>query len=229
MSKVYEALQHAKRAKEATRTPAATPEMRALYRSLDTVFPGLEQKVIMFLGADERAGTSTVVGGLARVVAAERRNATVAILDANTLHPAQPQLFGISAVIGWDDVVNGTTPAANAIYRTHEQGLYVVPVSAAKAGTRQVINTADMASLLGVLRERFDLILIDCAAASRCPDSITLSRHTDGVVLVIAAESTRLAQAKTISEQITKAHGRVIGSVFNKRRYYLPELIAQRP
>jgi len=239
MSKLYEALQQAKRDRKVLpKPPLVDPaqvgaplgletEMLSLYRSLDNVFPGLNQKVILFLGAKGGEGVSTVVSSLARV-AAERLNRKVAILDADTLHPTQHRRFGVSPVVGWDDVLRGTEPAEKAFYRTNGNEVWVVPVSSARAGTVQVIDAPGMEVLFGALRERFDLVLIDCAPATVFPDSIALSRKTDGVVLVIEAESTRWPVAETVHQQITNTGGRVIGIVFNKRRYYIPEFIYQR-
>lgn len=238
MSKMYEALQQAKGDRQALRKPTFVDpaqvgvavrlgletEMLGLYRALDNVFPGLNQKVILFLGARGGEGTSTVVSNLARV-AAEHLNRKVAVLDTDTLHPTQHRLFGVSPVIGWDDVLRGTEPVEKALYRTNENELWVVPVSSARAGTVQVIDAPGMEGFFGALRERFDLVLIDCAPATAFPDSIALSRKADGMVLVIEAESTRWPVAETVCQQVTKAGGKVIGIVFNKRRYYIPEFV----
>jgi protein-tyrosine kinase len=253
MSKLYEALQQAKGERLALLqqpifvtpapvdvTPApviATPapagvtvapgletEMLNLYRSLDNVFPGLHQKVIVFIGVNGGEGASTVVSSLARV-ASECLNHKVAILDADTLHPKQHRLFGISPAAGWDDVLAWTQPAEKAFYPTSNDRLWVVPVSSARAGTAQVIDAPSMEDFFGVLRERFDLVLVDCAPTTMFPDSIALIKKADGVVLVIEAESTRGPVAETVRQQITSAGGRVIGAVLNKRRYYIPGII----
>jgi Mrp family chromosome partitioning ATPase len=241
MSKLYEALQQAKQDRkvlpkptlvEPARVEAAVAlsletEMLGLYRALDNVFPDLNHKVILFLGAKGGEGTSTVVSSLARVVA-ERLERKVAVLDTDTLHPTQHRLFGVSPVVGWDAVLRGTEPVDKALYKTNGNGLCVIPVSSAMAGTVQVIDMLGMEGFFGALRERFDLVFIDCAPATASPDSIALSHKADGVVLVIEAESTRWPVAETVCQQVTKAGGKVIGIVFNKRRYYIPEFIYQR-
>lgn len=246
MSKLYEALQQAKEdrlallqqpvfvdpvpikvAKAVGATVAALglkTEMLGLYRRLDNVFPGLHQKVILFLGVKGGEGVSTVVSCLARA-ASEHLNRKVAILDADILHPTQHRLFGVSPTVGWDDVLRGDQLAESVFYPTSSDRLWVVPVSSAKAGTVQVIDAPGMESFFWTLRERFDLVLIDATPATVFPDSIALSRKADGVVLVIEAESTRWPVVETIHQQITNAGGRVIGIVFNKRRYYIPKFI----
>lgn len=241
MSKMYEALQQAKGDKQSLRQPtfvaseqvgtvarlSLETEMLGLYHALNNALPDLKQKVILFLGARGGEGTSTVVSSLARV-AAEHLNHKVAILDIDTLHPTQHRLFGVNPGFGWDDVLRRAQPAEKAIYQTKEKGLYIVPLSSTKVGAVQVIDAPGMEVLFGALRERFDLVLIDCAPAAAFPDSIALSRKTDGVVLVIEAESTRWPVAETVCQQVTKAGGKAIGIVFNKRRYYIPKLLYNR-
>jgi Mrp family chromosome partitioning ATPase len=241
MSKLYQALQQAKVDRPALRqlnfvhstlatvvvSPGLETEMLGLYRALDNVFPGLHQKVILFLGAKGGEGTSTVVSGLARV-ASQHLNRKVAVLDADTLHPFQHRQFGVNPVIGWDDVLRGTQPAEKAFYLTNGDRLWVIPVSSARAGTVQVIDAPGIEVFFGTLRERFDLVLIDGAPATVLSDSIALSRKVDGVVLVIGAESTRWPVAKSVQQQIAHAGGRMLGAVLNKRRYYIPEFIYNR-
>lgn len=241
MSKMYEALQQANGDRQALRQPPLVDpsrvgaaaalgletEMLSLYRALDNAFPGLNQKVILFLGAQGGEGTSTVVSNLAWV-AAERLKRKVVVLDTDTLHPTQHRLLGIIPAVGWDDVLRGVKPAEKAFYQTNRDRLCVVPVSSARAGTVQVIDAPGMEDFLGALRECFDLVLIDCAPATVSPDSIALCRKADGVVLVIEAESTRWPVAETVHKQITNAGGKVVGIVFNKRRYYIPGFVYKR-
>ena len=241
MSKLYEALLQAKRDKTTLHDPSLSApsrdgsairleldtEMIALYHSLDNAFPGLDRKVVLFIGVKGGEGTSTVVSSLARV-AAERFHRKVAVIDANTTHPTQHRLFGISPTVGWDDVLRGIEPTERALYPAVSDRLWIIPVSAAGARTDQVIGTHGIEAFFRALRERVDLVLIDGAPAMVFPDSVAFSGKANGVVLVIEAESTRWPVSQSVHHQITKAGGRVIGIVLNKRRYYIPEFVYRR-
>lgn len=241
MSKVYEAMQEARRDRKLPKTEVEVSlptrwvpeeilfesEMLGLYRSLDNIFPGLNQKVLMFLGAKGGEGVSTVVKCLARV-AAERFNRNIVILDANTQCPTQHKRFGIDRTVGWSDVLKGTAVTEQSIYPTHDKRISVVPASSVCRETNNIIDVSGMSDIFEALRKRFDLVLVDCAPAGECPDSITLGRQADGVVLVLEAESTRSPVVETIIQQVTMVGGRVIGAVLNKRRYYIPSFIYSR-
>jgi capsular exopolysaccharide synthesis family protein len=240
MSKLFEAMEQVHRERSSLR-PAPTTQLRVvpprssgfeaemltLYRALEGHLGELDQKVILFLGVKAGEGTSTVVSNLARV-AAEQFDRKVVVLDTDTLNPAQHRLFRVDRSAGWDDVLKRTQQLEMAIYATADDRVSVVPVSAAGAGNIRVIDAPAIADLFGALRDRFDLVLVDCAPATVFPDSLAIGPKADGVVLVLAAESTRWPVVQNVCHQVEKAEGRVVGVVFNKRRYYIPGSIYAR-
>ncbi len=78
------------------------------------------------------------------------------------------------------------------------------------------------------LREKYDLVLIDSSSAASSPDGIEIARRVDGVVLVVEAEKTRWQIVENLKEKIENSGGNILGVVFNKRRFYIPENIYQR-
>ena len=57
------------------------------------------------------------------------------------------------------------------------------------------------------------------------PDGPALVSQVDGVILVVEAEKTRWQVALSAKEKIIKSGGTILGTVFNKRKYYIPEYI----
>lgn len=234
MSKLFEGMKQVHRDRQSTcpaparqlRIVPAQPlgfeaELLTLYRSLDSHLGDLAQKVILFLGVQAGEGTSTVVSNLGRVVA-EQFNRKVAVLDADIANPVQHRLLAVTPSVGWDDVLTGGQPAEKSIYPTPEDRLSLVPVSTARAGSTRVIDAEAMQELFAALRERFDLILVDCAPATDAANGIALSQNADAVVLVLSPESTRWPVAQTVRLQVEQAGGRIVGAILNKRRFYIP-------
>jgi len=52
-----------------------------------------------------------------------------------------------------------------------------------------------------------------------------LSQKVDGIVLVVEAEKTRWPVVESVKERITRSGGKILGIVFNKRRYHIPKWI----
>ena len=78
------------------------------------------------------------------------------------------------------------------------------------------------------LRQKYDLVFIDSSSASSSPDGIEIARRVDGVVLVVEAEKTRWQVVENLKEKIENSGGNILGMVFNKRRFYIPESIYRR-
>jgi Mrp family chromosome partitioning ATPase len=78
------------------------------------------------------------------------------------------------------------------------------------------------------LRDRFDMIILDTPPATIYPDGLAMVRQVDGVILVVEAEKTRWPVALRVKEKITKNGGNLLGIVFNKRRFYIPEWLYKR-
>ncbi len=52
-----------------------------------------------------------------------------------------------------------------------------------------------------------------------------MASKVDGVILVVEAEKTKWRTARHVREQIERVGGNILGIVFNKRRYYIPQSI----
>ncbi|MGA7878754.1 MAG: hypothetical protein WCA08_24050 [Desulfoferrobacter sp.] len=78
------------------------------------------------------------------------------------------------------------------------------------------------------MRNRFSFIIIDSPPLADSPDGLAFAPHADGVILVLEAERTRSSVAESLKARISQVGGRIVGIVFNKRRYYIPPFIYKR-
>jgi protein-tyrosine kinase len=63
---------------------------------------------------------------------------------------------------------------------------------------------------------------------SRIPFNIALSRSVDGVLLVVEAEKSRKQTIATIKKRVLANGGNIVGIIFNKRKYHIPESVYKR-
>jgi len=243
MSKIFEALQVAqKESAEAGRKD--TPPVRIsrtehlpltaesdfenelvnLYQNIEACLPDLEKRTILFIGAREGEGTSTVVREFARV-AAKRLGKSVFLLDAEGQNPKEQHVFlHITPDSGWEEVTRDGA-VVETIANPERSDLQALPVT--RAVTLGPLNyySPDIRDYWESLKERYDLILIDGLPASVSPDGIEISRRVDGVVLVVEAEKTRWPVVESLKERILSVGGAILGIVFNKRRFHIPDAI----
>ena len=109
--------------------------------------------------------------------------------------------------------------------QVEESSLYVMPLFQRTMVTPRTLESAKGGGFWEPLKERFDLIIVDSPPAMMFPDGPSLVSHVDGVILVVEAEKTRWQVALSAKEKIIKSGGTILGIVFNKRKYYIPEYI----
>ena len=243
MGKIYEALEQAQRERTgvANRIPHPIPEdaqakstewgmdkeMALLYQQIDSLLHDSPRKVIQFIAAREGEGTSTVIREFARF-SAMMLGKSVFLLDADK--PDLPS--GIFADRtpedgGGNDPAN-TGTVEKDISRVDRSGASVCLIPQGSTFMQRHFYSPQIEDFWENLRQQFELVLIDSPSFEISPDGIAISRRVDGVVLVLEAEKTRWPVAENLKDQIRKNGGNLLGIVFNKRRFYIPEFLYKR-
>ena len=244
MSKIYDALERARKGTTSVEGPFAPPsislpvnpqscatdidmeqEMISLYQMIASALPDIDHPTVLFLGSRSNEGTSTIVRELAKAVSV-RMDKTVLLIDFDRSRPEQHVYTGIkpekvteSEGSGAKDLVDET------LCRVEESSLYVMPLFLRTIATPRVLNTAKGSDFWDPLKNRFDMVLVDSPPATMFPDGLALASQVDGVILVVEAEKTRWQVALNVKEKIIKNGGNLLGTVFNKRRHYIPQSI----
>lgn len=242
MTKIYEALENAKKGRKELEAPdiPLSPfpilpssgsdmeeEMISLHQSIKSILPEPKRKIIQFIGASGGEGTSTIAREFAQV-SALRFDETVLLVEANRHRPDQHLFFNLKPGQGWEEVIRNEEPIDKALYRVGNTNLFVSPISQSPSPDYQTFDSPKVTAFLEKLRNLFDLVLIDSSPASASPDGWGFIQKVDGVVLVLEAERTRWPVAQSVKERIIRRGGKVIGVIFNKRRYYVPKFIYKR-
>lgn len=206
MNKIYKAPEHARREKKGVEYPSKNSKLRmdkemiGLYQTIDSLLSHFPKKVIQFIGSRKGEGTSTIIREFARV-SATKFNKLVLIVDADGRKSNQHLFPNIKP--------------------EHRPACLLV-------STKQISDNQRFDTLWEKLRQRFDFILVDSPPATSTPDGLSISPKVDGVVLVLEAEKTRWPVAESVKAKIVQNGGRILGIVFNKRHYYIPEFIYKK-
>jgi Mrp family chromosome partitioning ATPase len=240
MGKIYEALEQAQRERagkekyfpdpppgntlDTPSEPSYHREMAILYQHIDSLLGGSPKKVIQFIAAREGEGTSTIVREFART-SATILGKSVFLFDADTpnTRPAPGETD-----TGYD-LRSGDPDAADAIVpRDPPASTAVCLIPQNSEGIRKHFYSPQIDTFWESLRQKFDLVVIDSPPFEISPDGLAISRRVDGVVLVLEAEKTRWPVAERLKEQVQSSGGNILGIVFNKRRYHIPEFVYKR-
>jgi hypothetical protein len=85
-----------------------------------------------------------------------------------------------------------------------------------------------LAGALSRFRQLYQYVLIDCPSLRETQDAIRLAPLVDGVVLVVEADRTQKEQLSYAERTVESAKGKILGLVFNKRSYLVPDWLSRR-
>ncbi len=97
------------------------------------------------------------------------------------------------------------------------------------AGRGEGLRTGlDWPSCLADLRREFEYAVIHGPTAAVSSEAAGLAQITDGIILVVGAQSTKKAAARTIKASLDGAQARILGIVLSDRKFPMPEGIYRR-
>lgn len=248
MSKIYDALQsaHKKRLAEADKRndkptisfsppftenkPETTSrfheesELLALAQNVATHLPSPHQNVIQFIGSQAGEGSSTLIREFALTVA-RHSSKPVLLVDADIKQPSQAQAFGLESKPPLDYALKENRPLDGVISQTEQSNLFLATLSSQFFRSLTERSSFHSTDMWKSARSRFSLILVDSSPASVSAEGLALCETVNGVVLVVAAEKTRAAVAQNVKKQILRREGNLLGIVYTKRKFHIPQSI----
>jgi len=181
---------------------------------------------VVFAGTEPNSGCSWMTARVAETLAAQGRG-SVCVVDCNLRSPGLHQQFGSENHHGLSDALTGNLPVREYTNRWSRHLWYVSCGAQAESGAA-LLGSERMRTRLAELRTVFDYVLIDAAALNTSNDAIVLGGLSDGVVLVLKANSSRRETARKAVHELQTANVRVLGAVLNQRTFPIPEGLYKR-
>ncbi len=196
-----------------------------LIGQVEIALPNMESRVLMLASSVNGEGTTDVAMGLGMTMAGELGRKT-AIVDCNVHHPEVHLRFGLPDV-GLGEYLTGRLSIEQALSNTVVPNLYIMPLG------RGVVSLAAfgderLEKLIAELRSNFDYVLIDAAPVGVYPECVIMCNKVDGIILVVRYGRTRREIVKRAKEIITRADGKVLGVVLNRRKFPIPEFLYRK-
>jgi polysaccharide biosynthesis transport protein len=131
----------------------------------------------------------------------------------------------------------GSDPVGHVVRTTPFRGLSLLTCGTLPTNASNLLSGVRMRSLLKVLTERYDLVVLDTPPVLATADAGILGSLADGVLLVVRAGQTDKAAAQRATSQLAGSGARVMGVVLNDPKgevsqfgdYYYPyEYVAEK-
>jgi capsular exopolysaccharide synthesis family protein len=142
-------------------------------------------KVVMITSALPDEGKTTFAVSFARSVAVSGEK--VILIDCDLRKPGIAKIFGVDPEPGllalFDDKASKVIKSS-AIRIDEESGMHFIPVTAKTSNPQDLLGSNHMKALLDVMRERYDLIVLDTPPVLAVSDSLVLSHHADATIFL---------------------------------------------
>lgn len=181
---------------------------------------------VAFCGANRGSGTTWVCATAAESLARESA-ATVCLIDANLHSPSLHDLFGIANTSGLVDMTQ-TSRAATEFAQRISSNLWIITAGTLSTAATARLSSQSLGERFAELRSAFDFLLIDTPALDVSSDAVIFGRAADGIVLVVASDSTRRETARNAKASFETAQISVLGAVLNKRTFPIPNVIYRK-
>jgi protein-tyrosine kinase len=183
-------------------------------------------RVVVFSGSESGSGCSWMCARVAEGLAPQGRG-SICVVDCNLRSPGLHQQFGTENHHGLSDALLGSGSIREYAHRL-SRNLWLLSCGSAPEAGLTILGSDRMRSRLAELRTAFDYILIDVAPLNACNDAIVLGGLSDGVVLMLKANSSRREIARKALQELQGANVHVLGAVLNQRTFPIPEAIYKR-
>ncbi|MGE8414869.1 MAG: CpsD/CapB family tyrosine-protein kinase [Pseudomonas sp.] len=187
-----------------------------------------ELRVILLTAANRNSGVTSSSLSMASELARTSRG-RVLLVDTSLSDDSLTRRLGLEQRPGFLDLALAEIPPtlAECIQNSQELDFDLLPL-----GRRQQycerLAPEQLRELLQALGEQYRFVIVDGDPVYSSGDILTLSTQVDGVVLVVRSEETRWEVAQAAAQRLIQAEAKLIGSVFNARKYYMPKWVYDR-
>lgn len=171
-------------------------------------------RTILITSPSQGNGKTTVATNLALSISQGEQE--VVLVDADLRRPAVHKALGMAKDPGLSDLIRNKADIDGVIRSWKDDGdLKVITAGNIPPNITEVVGSKRIGSILGDLREKFEVVIVD-APPLIIADSYNLASRVDGVILIMEPGQTTEEQARTIKEQLNRSQAHLLGIVFNK-------------
>jgi len=187
-------------------------------RSLRTSFilSGLDKphQITVVTSSVPGEGKTTISANLALALGQMER---VLLIDADMRRPSLATEFGFAkGTDGLAELVAGTASLEACTQHLDKLGIDLITAGAVPPNPLDLLSSKRFESMLLVLRDKYDRIIIDSAPTQAVSDSLVLSTHADALIYVVKSDSTAATVAANGLQRLTKVGAPIIGVALNQ-------------
>jgi capsular exopolysaccharide synthesis family protein len=174
---------------------------------------GEGHKVIQVSSPNPGDGKSTLAANLAVAIAQSSKK--VLLIESDFRRPRVHKLMGIDSEIGVTSVIDGTVELADGIQETEIENLFAMGCGPRPSNPSELLSSQRYAELLGILREKFDYVIVDTPPLMAVTDPVVVAPRVDGVVLSIRIQKRSRQDCTRTTDMLMSVGAKILGVVVN--------------
>lgn len=186
------------------------------------IAPATPVRVVMFCGADGQQPAEDVSAVAAELLAAHNVG-SVCLVDSTGAVPSLHSRFAVSQTPRFAEASADLT--STGIERQVLTNLWLVASASPVTGCD---DGAISNERLAELREQFDYVIVAAPPALAGVEAMAIAAVVDGVILLIAENTTRRDAAKMAIDSLQKSAAAILGVMLTNRSYPIPSAIYRR-
>jgi capsular exopolysaccharide synthesis family protein len=196
-------------------------EFRSIYFNLKNIWEDGQARSILVTSSSLGEGKSTMASFLAIALSSYGERMTL-LIDADLRKPCIHKLFDMWQSPGLAELLLERASLEEVLNSTPLNNLKIITSGRQIQKVSKVLKREALKNLLEQFKRNFGYVVIDTTPILPVPDSLILSRQTDGVILVLKAGITPREVVKRAYDLLKNAKGNSIGIILNNMKNTLP-------
>ncbi|MBU3179831.1 CpsD/CapB family tyrosine-protein kinase [Clostridium psychrophilum] len=176
----------------------------------------IKSKVIMISSAEKNEGRSTTAAYLSLSLA-ESGKKTV-LVDCDQKNPNIHNMFNLLNGKGLVDFLAGDIKFETVVKTSKQKNLSIVTSGIKSLNYAELLASEKFKEFIEMLKEDFDYIILDTSPLTDGADAKTVSKNSDGCVLVVKYGQTERKTAMKAKDILRKINANIIGVFINETK-----------
>lgn len=189
---------------------------------------GTDFKTILMTSPESGDGKSFLVANLASAFAQDGKS--VLIIDADLRKGRQHKIFDLENFKGYSNFIleiaqnqkylnkGFDTQLKKYIFDTKIKGVSIMPSGPVPPNPLELLSSETNQEILNRIKEKYDVVLIDCPPALGLSDALVISKITDVNIVTISNAKTTIDQLEDVKKNFARVNSKIHGVIINKAK-----------